>query len=77
MNEPSAQLAAAGLSGDEAAAKAPLFQTAEGELGREAAKRWFVPGRIEVFGKHTDYAGGPSLVCAVERGFSVVACLRR
>jgi len=31
--------------------------------------RWFVPGRIEVLGKHTDYAGGRSLVCATERGF--------
>ncbi len=29
----------------------------------------FVPGRIEVLGKHTDYAGGRSLVCACERGF--------
>jgi galactokinase len=32
---------------------------------------WFVPGRIEVFGKHTDYAGGRSLVCAVPRGITV------
>lgn len=40
-----------------------------------ASPRWrfFVPGRIEVFGKHTDYAGGRSLVCAVPRGFSVAA----
>src|SRR6266536_3313677 len=37
------------------------------------AMRWFVPGRIEVLGKHTDYAGGRSLLCAVERGFHVVA----
>lgn len=35
--------------------------------------RWFVPGRIEVFGKHTDYAGGRSLVCAVPRGIAVEA----
>lgn len=35
--------------------------------------RWFVPGRIEVLGKHTDYAGGRSLLCAVERGFTVTA----
>ncbi len=34
---------------------------------------WFVPGRIEIFGKHTDYAGGRSLLCAVPRGFAVVA----
>ncbi len=30
----------------------------------------FVPGRIEFLGKHTDYAGGRSLLCAVERGFT-------
>jgi galactokinase len=35
--------------------------------------RWFVPGRIEVFGKHTDYAGGRSLLAAVPRGFGVAA----
>jgi galactokinase len=34
-------------------------------------ERLFVPGRIEVLGKHTDYAGGRSLTCAVERGFTV------
>jgi galactokinase len=33
----------------------------------------FVPGRIEVLGKHTDYAGGGSLICTVQRGFAVVA----
>jgi galactokinase len=31
-------------------------------------RRYFVPGRLEVLGKHTDYAGGRSLLCAVERG---------
>ena len=35
--------------------------------------RWCVPGRIEIFGKHTDYAGGRSLLAAVPRGFAVVA----
>ncbi len=34
---------------------------------------WFVPGRIEVFGKHTDYAGGRSLLCTVPRGIAVAA----
>lgn len=29
----------------------------------------FVGGRIEFLGKHTDYCGGRSLVCPVERGF--------
>lgn len=32
----------------------------------------FVPGRIEVLGKHTDYGGGRSLLAAVERGFTFV-----
>lgn len=37
---------------------------------------YFVPGRIEVFGKHTDYAGGRSLLCAVERGFRLTVTPR-
>lgn len=35
-----------------------------------------MPGRIEFLGKHTDYAGGRSLLCAIERGFCVVAAPR-
>lgn len=31
---------------------------------------WFVPGRIEVLGKHTDYAGGRSLLAATEQGIT-------
>lgn len=38
---------------------------------------WWVPGRLEVFGTHTDYAGGRTLVCAIPRGFAVVARHRR
>jgi galactokinase len=38
--------------------------------------RLWVPGRIEFLGKHTDYAGGRSLLCAIERGFCVVATRR-
>ncbi len=34
---------------------------------------WYVPGRVELLGKHTDYAGGSSLVLALERGFRMVA----
>ena len=37
---------------------------------------FFVPGRIEVLGKHTDYAGGSSLVVAAEQGFCLVAAPR-
>lgn len=32
---------------------------------------FFVPGRIEFLGKHTDYCGGRSLVCAIDKGFNV------
>ena len=39
--------------------------------GPRHPSRLFVPGRIEVLGKHTDYAGGRSLTCAAERGFSL------
>jgi galactokinase len=37
---------------------------------------FWVPGRIEVLGKHTDYGGGRSLLCAVERGFCLAAIPR-
>ena len=37
---------------------------------------FWVPGRIEVLGKHTDYAGGRSLICAAEHGFVVAAVPR-
>ncbi len=33
--------------------------------------RRHAPGRIEVLGKHTDYCGGRSLLCAVNRGISL------
>lgn len=42
-------------------------------FGAAPVWRFFVPGRLEVFGKHTDYAGGRSLVSAVPRGFCVAA----
>lgn len=32
---------------------------------------FFVSGRIEFLGKHTDYAGGRSLVCAIDKGFNI------
>jgi galactokinase len=36
----------------------------------------WVPGRLEVFGTHTDYAGGHSLVAALPRGFVFLAAPR-
>ncbi|HJQ21889.1 MAG TPA: galactokinase family protein [Gemmatimonadaceae bacterium] len=46
--------------------------------GRAPRERqgFHVPGRIEVLGKHTDYAGGRSLLCAVDRGIVVVVAAR-
>jgi galactokinase len=51
---------------------------AAGPAGGQAGEHWgfFVPGRIEVLGKHTDYAGGRSLVAAVERGFRLLVLPR-
>lgn len=49
---------------------------ARGYDGKAEAAALFVPGRIEVLGKHTDYAGGRSLVAATERGFSLVTLPR-
>ena len=37
------------------------------------ARRYVVPGRIELVGKHVDYAGGRSLTCAVDRAITVEA----
>lgn len=45
-------------------------------ISREHRRTWIVPGRIEVLGKHVDYAGGRSLLCTVERGIVVVASPR-
>ena len=71
-----ALLRGAGMSAHEADAKRVLFDRCEAALGAPRAIAFFVPGRIEVLGKHTDYAGGRSLLCATERGFAVVAAPR-
>lgn len=44
---------------------------------RSGTREWFVPGRIEVLGKHVDYAGGRSLLAATNRGMHIVARPRR
>ena len=58
-------------------AKASLFDVVLGAfqhvVGARPADAWWVPGRLEVFGKHTDYAGGRTLVCAVPNGLAVAA----
>ncbi len=66
-----------GMRAGAAASKAALLDLASRALppsgGAERQTAFFVPGRIEVLGKHTDYAGGRSLLCAAEQGFCVVA----
>jgi len=64
-----------GLGAAAAEQKAALLARAAGALAKqgggppEAVSALFVPGRIEVLGKHTDYAGGSSMLAAAERGF--------
>lgn len=56
-----------------------MFDRVLGALGQCARGEpdvWWVPGRVEFLGKHTDYAGGRSLLCAAERGFVVAAIAR-
>jgi galactokinase len=74
----SARVTAAGLHGDGAALAAARFAEVERAFverfgAADSARAWWVPGRIEVLGKHTDYGGGRSLLAAVERGFHVIA----
>ena len=71
-----ASLVERGLDPRELASKAALFDLVLSPFAlqqRGALHAWWVPGRLEVLGKHTDYAGGHTLVCAVPRGFAVVA----
>jgi galactokinase len=72
----------AGMHQDGAGAKAAIFADSARNLlqiGLEAkspAMAFFIPGRIEVLGKHTDYNGGSSILAAAELGFCLVAVPR-
>lgn len=74
-----ARLSTAGLSEVSAVMKAKLFARVAHHLMRmgvgpvEPVCAFYVPGRIEVLGKHTDYCGGRSLLATVDRGFCIVA----
>ena len=71
------RLVAAGYSSRDARTRAALLDRAEAAYARWRGTaprwRWLVPGRVEIFGKHTDYGGGRSLVCAASRAMAVVA----
>ena len=76
------RLVSKGLSPSESTNKAGLFLACAQTLRNSgldedtAVKAFFVPGRIEVLGKHTDYAGGRSIIAATENGFCIVAAQR-
>jgi galactokinase len=70
------ELVAAGMSPAAAANQASLLHLVAAGLPARPAVSLFVPGRIEFLGKHTDYAGGRSLVGAIERGMCFAACPR-
>ena len=71
------RFAALGMADDDAASRARQVNKVDAAFARIAGTpptwSWFVPGRLEVFGKHTDYAGGRTLVAAVPRGFAMAA----
>jgi galactokinase len=54
---------------------AAAFERAFGRRPVEELWCHFVPGRIEVLGKHTDYAGGRSLLVTTSQGVAVVSAL--
>jgi galactokinase len=61
-----------GLDPREHQAKARLFERVL-DVCPEADQACWVPGRLEVFGKHTDYAGGRTLTAALPKGFACAA----
>lgn len=82
MSDPADRLTAAGMSSAEARLKADWFEQLDEVLRQErlpldGARRYWVPGRLEFLGKHTDYAGGRSLLAAIEQGICVTAVPRR
>ena len=68
---------ALGLGAAPSLAASALLTAARQALNGEPSWAWWVPGRIEVLGKHTDYAGGHVLNCATDVGMIAVARPRR
>jgi len=69
-----AGLAERGLDAADTPSVAALFDRVLASAADPASwsHAWWTPGRLEVFGTHTDYAGGRTLVCAVPRGIAMV-----
>jgi galactokinase len=65
----------AGFSSDSARSREAMLEACSDRLA-SPQYAWWIPGRIEVLGKHTDYAGGRSLLCATDIGIVCVASPR-
>lgn len=66
-----------GMSPASAAAKEGLLSRCIQSLNnRPPAAAFYIPGRIEFLGKHTDYCGGRSLMCAIDKGLILAATPR-
>jgi galactokinase len=71
-----------GMSAKAAHEKRYLFESSVKALGETGISQesisgaFFIPGRIEVLGKHTDYAGGSSIVAATEKGICLIVAGR-
>jgi galactokinase len=77
---PADQLREFGLDGRDVESRRALFDLVVSRF-RRLGGGWpehvfWVPGRLEVFGKHTDYGGGRTLVSAVPRGFAIAISRR-
>ena len=69
-----------GYSQEDAKRKALMFEQASKLLPQSQqgqARAFVIPGRVEVAGKHTDYCGGQSLLCAVSRGMCMLVVPRK
>jgi galactokinase len=74
MNAATERLIEAGMASEQADAKQILLQRCIEVLGTEKISSVvYAPGRVEFLGKHTDYCGGRSLLCTVDRGLIVAA----
>ncbi|CAK0852666.1 unnamed protein product, partial [Prorocentrum cordatum] len=80
--ETAAALAVLGLGAAAAERKAGLFAEAARRLerlgldGSAPCRAFWVPGCLEVSGRHTAAAGGRAVLCALERGLCAVVAPR-
>lgn len=69
-------LTTSGMAASDAESRVRQLRRTLAGIAEPRSVLW-VPGRIEVLGKHTDYSGGRSLLAATHRGFWFCAALRR